>query len=103
MASQPLSRTETNRAQLVLLCEVRQGMRPWAMARLDDLSSEGFKIAWLPDCDATQPLRIRIPGLQPLTAVIKWQQGKAVGCAFAEPLYVAVFESIVRKVRTDFA
>ena len=103
MASQPLSRTDTNREQLVLLCEVRQGVRPWSMARLEDLSSEGFKIAWLPDCDPAKPLRIRIPGLQLLTAEVRWQQGKAVGCAFSEPLHVAVFESIVRKVRTDFA
>jgi PilZ domain len=103
MASQPLSRTDTAREQLVLLCEVRQGVRPWAMARLEDLSSEGFKIAWLPDCDPGKPIKIRIPGLQLLTAEVRWQKGKAVGCAFAEPLHVAVFESIVRKVRTDFA
>jgi PilZ domain len=103
MASQPATRTDTNREQLVLLCEVRQGVRPWTMARLEDLSSEGFKIAWLPDCDAAKPVKIRIPGLQMLTAEVRWQQGKAVGCAFSEPLHVAVFEGIVRKVRTDFA
>jgi hypothetical protein len=103
MASQPATRTDTNREQLVLLCEVRQGVRPWTMARLEDLSSDGFKIAWLPDCDPGKPLKIRIPGLQMLSAEVRWQQGKAVGCVFSEPLHVAVFESIVRKVRTDFA
>ncbi len=102
MASQP-HRTATPREQLVLLCEIRQGTRPWAMARLEDLSAEGFRIAWLPDCDPTKPLRIRIPGLQLLTANVRWQQGKAVGCAFEAPLHTAVFESIVHKVRTDFA
>jgi PilZ domain len=103
MASQPVNRTEANREQLVLLCEVRQGVRPWAMARLEDLSAEGFRIAWMPDCDPDKPIRIRIPGLQLLSAGVRWQQGKAVGCAFAEPLHVAVFESIVRTARTDFA
>ena len=103
MASQPVNRSATNREQLVLLCEVRQGTRPWAMARLEDLSSEGFRIAWLPECDPDKPIKIRIPGLQMLSANVRWQQGKAVGCAFSEPLHVAVFESIVRKVRTDFA
>lgn len=103
MASQPVNRSDTNREQLVLLCEVRQGARPWALARLEDLSAEGFRIAWLPECDPEKPIKIRIPGLQLLSAEVRWQQGKAVGCAFAEPLHVAVFENIVRLVRTDFA
>lgn len=86
-----------NRAEVTLLCEVRQGVEPWKKARLDDISPAGFRIAWLPDCKAQTPLRIRIPGLQVLTAQIRWQQGKAVGCEFAEPLHLAVFDHIVRQ------
>ncbi|MEW9855538.1 PilZ domain-containing protein [Novosphingobium sp. M1R2S20] len=84
------------RAGLTLLCEVRQGSRPWATARLEDLSPGGFRIARLPSARAELPLRIRIPGLQLLSAEIRWVRDGAVGCAFAEPLHVAVFDHIVR-------
>lgn len=91
------SREDANRAELTLLCEVRQGTRPWKVVRLQDLSHTGFRIAWLPDASPDKPLRIRIPGLKVLTAEIRWQKGKAVGCQFVEPLHVAVFEHIVRR------
>ena len=93
--SRPL-RGVAPRAQLTILCEVRQGMRPWKMARLTDLSETGFKLAWLPDYSPGQPLKIRIPGMQMLKAKIAWHQGKQIGCAFESPLHVAVFEHIVR-------
>ncbi|SFF93887.1 PilZ domain-containing protein [Novosphingobium sp. CF614] len=86
----------TELAGVVLLCEVRQGTRPWKMARLEDLSPGGFRIAWLPDARAELPLRIRIPGIRLLSARICWTRDGAIGCEFAEPLHVAVFEHIVR-------
>jgi hypothetical protein len=90
-----------DRAEVILLCEVRQGIAPFAMARLEDISPTGFRIAWLPKCSAAKPLRIRIPGLSLLSADIVWQEGKAVGCAFKEPLHVAVFEHIVARARAQ--
>lgn len=95
------TREFAQREDVTLLCEVRQGSAPWKMARLDDISQAGFRIAWLPNIKRDVPLRIRIPGLQMLTAKIRWQQDKAVGCEFAEPLHVAVFEHIVRQCRFD--
>jgi len=84
------------RARLALLCEVRQGTRPWKLVRLSDLSETGFRLAWLPDYDLGAPVRIRIPGMEVLSAKICWQRGKQIGCEFASPLHVAVFENIVR-------
>ncbi|HKR91862.1 PilZ domain-containing protein [Novosphingobium sp.] len=86
----------TERVGVVILCEVRQGTRPWKMARLEDPSTGGFRIAWLPDARAEVPLRIRIPGIRLLSASICWTRDSAVGCEFAEPLHVAVFDHIVR-------
>lgn len=86
---------EGNRAEVTLICEVRQGTDPWAVVRLDDISQTGFRVAWLPQCKPDKPVRIRIPGLAMLTAKVVRQEGKAVGCAFAEPLHIAVFEHIV--------
>ena len=95
------NRETAERAEVTLLCEVRQGFTPWKVARLEDISPAGFRIAWLPDATPDKPLRIRIPGLQMLSAEIRWQKGKAVGCAFAEPLHIAVFEHILRAARID--
>jgi hypothetical protein len=86
----------SKRVGVVLICDVRQGTRPWKKARLEDLSREGFRIANFPDARAEIPLRVRIPGLQMLSARICWQRGGAVGCQFSEPLHVAVFEHIAR-------
>ena len=95
------NRETATRAEVTLLCEVRQGMAPWKLARLDDISQAGFRIAWLPGATRAKLLRIRIPGLQMLTAEIRWQNDKSVGCAFAEPLHVAVFEHILRQAQID--
>ena len=95
------SRESAERAEVTLMCEVRQGVAPWKMARLEDISQSGFRIAWLPEAMIGRPLRIRIPGLQMLSADIRWQKGKSVGCSFTEPLHIAVFEHILRHVRID--
>lgn len=84
------------RVRIVVECEVRQGTRPWKVTRLEDLSPQGFRIAWFPNCRPEIPLRIKIPGLELLTAQVRWQDNGAVGCEFSAPLHVAVFEHIVR-------
>ena len=91
------TREFANRAEVTLLCEVRQGVQPWHVARLADISQSGFHIAWLPEAKKGVPLRIRIPGMAMLTAHIRWHRGNSVGCEFAEPLHVAVFEHLVQK------
>lgn len=87
------------RVGVSILCEVRQGTRPWKMARLEDLSTGGFRIGWFPEASPGMPLRIRIPGMQLLSARIAWQKDKTVGCEFTDPLHVAVFEHIARSSR----
>lgn len=84
------------RSAVSLECEVRQASRPWAKVRLQDISQEGFRITWLPVIDMTTPLRVKIPGLQLLSAHIRWRSGQAVGCQFTEPLSVFVYEHIAR-------
>ncbi len=86
----------TDRAGVSLICEVRQGVRPWVKVRLEDLSPGGFRISRLPSARMELPVRIRIPGIQLLSAHIRWSQDGAVGCEFVAPLHVAVFEHIVR-------
>lgn len=94
--------TREFRAELTLLCEVRQGTRPWRTVRLDDLSQQGFRIAWFPHVSTELPIKIRIPGMQLLSADIRWKTNAALGCAFTEPLHVAVFEHLVKAARGGF-
>ncbi|CDO34831.1 MULTISPECIES: PilZ domain-containing protein [Novosphingobium] len=90
----------SKRVGVTILCEVRQGTRPWKMARLEDLSPGGFRIAWFPEARPELPLRIRIPGMQLLTARICWERDSAIGCEFDAPLHIAVFEHIVQSNQT---
>ena len=89
------------RANVSINCEVRQGTRPWRRTRLEDISPDGFRVSWLPGCHQDTPLRIRIPGLQVLSANIRWKLGDSVGCQFTAPLYLAVFEHIVRQSEAE--
>jgi hypothetical protein len=87
------------RASVSLICEVRQGARPWQRVRLEDLSPCGFRISGLSNSSTAAPLTIRIPGMQLLSALIRWEAGKLVGCEFVAPLHVAVFDHLVRQAR----
>ena len=89
------------RTRITLICEVRQGTRPWKLARLIDLSTTGFRLAWLPEYDQVKPIRIRIPAIEMLTARVCWHEGREIGCQFATPLHVAVFEHIARLAGGD--
>lgn len=84
------------RASLCLGCEVRQGTRAWQRVMLEDLSPTGFRISGLAHPDPAKLLSIRIPGIQLLSAKIRWNTGMAVGCEFTAPLHVAVFDHLVR-------
>lgn len=81
----------------MIRCKVRQGSRAWKRVRLEDISVTGFRIAAYPECCPEVALRIEIPGLHLLSARICWKKGEHVGCEFAQPLHVAVFEHIVRQ------
>lgn len=87
----------SSRAAISLFCEVRQGTRPWQLVWLEDLSPCGFRVTGLLKPSTAAPLSIRIPGMQLLSAKIRWQTGKLVGCEFVQPLHVAVFDHLVRQ------
>ena len=95
------NREDGQRADVTLLCEVRQSIRPWTRVRLMDMSRSGFRVAWFPGVDPQLPLKIKIPGLQILSANVRWKTENSLGCEFTEPLYFAVFEHIVRQSRSQ--
>lgn len=84
------------RASVVLCCEVRQGTRPWQAVRLEELSQQGFRVTGIKHPSPTLPVSIRIPGMQLMTAQVRWSNADCIGCEFNVPLHVAVFEHLVR-------
>lgn len=88
---------DSSRASFCLGCDVRQGTRPWQRIVLEDLSATGFRISGLAHPDQTKQLSIKIPGMQLLSAKIRWTSGIVVGCEFTSPLHVAVFDHLVRQ------
>lgn len=61
-----------------------------------DISVTGFRMECLTYISDSQAVFLTMPGFQPLEAKIMWQTEWMYGCKFASPLYIAVFEHIVR-------
>lgn len=51
------------------------------------------------DLDKTKPVFIRLPGIQTLSASIKWADYNDYGCSFASELHPAVLQHLVTKLR----
>lgn len=83
------------RAAVSLVCDVRQGQRPWQRVLLQNISPGGFCMDWVPALELDRPLWIRIGGLNLVQANIRWKHDAMVGCAFSAPLYAPVFDHIV--------
>jgi hypothetical protein len=84
------------RQEITLSCDVRLGSGSWAKVVLLNLTDCGFQIDWLPNCRQGSKVWIRMPGLQLLSATVRWQNNIGIGCEFAAPLYEPVFEHLVR-------
>ena len=87
--------SRSQRSAITLVCETRQGARPWNRVFLHNISETGFQMDWVPGLDMGKLLYIRIPGLQTLSAELKWRREGRIGCAFTAPLYGPVYDHIV--------
>ena len=85
------------RAEIDRQCEIKIGHRNWHLARLRDLTPEGFRLS-LTDMPAVGTmLRIRLPGIAIMEAEVCWSRDFEAGCKFATPLSPYVFEHFVRQ------
>lgn len=64
-----------------------------------DLSIAGFQFYSPEQLNEFKPLMVKLPGLEMLQAKIVWRKNHYCGCQFTKPLYPAVFEHIVSKLR----
>ena len=79
-----------------LRAEVKVGSGAWTRVRLSDMSTSGFRFARYPDVRVGQPVMIRLPGLQLLTATVRHRTAEGIGCEFARPLSAYVLEHLAR-------
>ena len=84
------------RSPVAFTCQLRVGNGAWRAASMVDLSCEGFRLAWLPDCAVGRDLWVRIPGIEARLATVRWRDDRGVGCQFARPLHTAVIGFLSR-------
>ncbi len=88
-------RCET-RSPVAFTCQLRVGNGAWRLASMVDLSCEGFRLAWLPDCTPGKTLWVRLPGIEARLATVRWRDDRGVGCRFDRPLHAAVIDFLSR-------
>ena len=84
------------RSPVAFTCQLRVGNGAWRLASMIDLSCEGFRLAWLPDCTVGKDVWVRLPGIEARRATIRWRDDRGVGCMFASPLHAAVIDFLSR-------
>jgi hypothetical protein len=88
---------EAERRPVTLRCEARIGVGPWSLVFLRDLSNEGFQMGRIPGLRVGTGLRIKVPGLEMLSATVRWVGEERAGCAFNRPLGDYILDHIVRQ------
>ena len=85
------------RAAIDRSCEIKIGHRNWHLARLRDLTPEGFRLSLTDMPTVGTMLRIRLPGISLMEAEVCWARNFEAGCKFAQPLSPYVFEHFIRQ------
>ena len=67
---------------------------------LSDISTSGFRMTSKGCLDPLKPIFIRIPGIQSLSATIRWEGFKDYGCQFSRVLTPAVFDNLLSKLKS---
>ncbi|MDE2563267.1 MAG: PilZ domain-containing protein [Sphingomonadales bacterium] len=94
--SESSDKRTSDRICLSLMGELRWGSNPWGRVLLEDLSAGGFRAEWRPMCPVGTPLSVKIAGLAPLRATLRWKNNDYIGCEFDNPLYQPLVDHIAR-------
>lgn len=66
---------------------------------LYDLSPEGCKVEFVDRPRLAECVWVKISGLQPLEAVVRWIEGAAAGLEFRKPIHPAVYQSMLDRLQ----
>ena len=64
-----------------------------------DLSPEGCKIEFFEKPSLDETVWVKFEGLEILEATVCWVEDRTAGVEFTRPMHVAVFDSIVQRLR----
>lgn len=93
--SDDLARRRSERVALQGEVRLRRfGSLPYH-TQIFDLSPLGCRVEFVERPDVSESVWVRLPGLEPLEAEVRWIEGFAVGVQFMKPLHQAVFERLV--------
>ena len=67
---------------------------------LQNLSVDGFQMARTPGLRSETTMRIMLPDMELLPAIVRWVDKEHAGCAFARPLSAYVLDHIARHSTT---
>ena len=63
-------------------------------ATLSDLSNSGFRVVCYSPLNSSKPVFIRLPGLQILSADIRWHDHQDYGCEFSSRLHPSILDNL---------
>lgn len=86
VAERAIGRRQRPRQACDLVVECKAAGGEWQRAILRDVSATGFRLVHRQLDIAGVVLWLRIAGLEPLPARMRWRKGRSVGCEFLAPL-----------------
>lgn len=67
-------------------------------ARVFNLSECGCKVEIVDRPEFGDDVLLRLPGLEPIRAIVLWVKGSAAGLEFERPIHPAVFDVLAQKL-----
>jgi len=87
------------RLELTAQVSLRRAGREHYQARLFDLTPTGCKVEFIERPKAGELLWVKFTALDSLEAIVRWVDGFYGGVEFARPIYPAVFDLLVARLR----
>ena len=88
-------------ARVALMAEVqlRRSGHHHYVVNVYDISPEGCRLEFVERPRIDETLCVKFEGLDPFQSMVCWIEGHAAGLEFARPLYPAVFELVVSRLK----
>ena len=74
------------RTRCEVVVGIKDGGAAWGQAMLCDISATGFRLTGLSFAPAGHSLWLRLDGMDPFPAKIRWKSDASAGCEFLYPL-----------------
>lgn len=92
------SRRKALRGSVAMPGRVRHNVTRRANVAIADLSAHGCRIEAADDEVAVgSPVFVRLDGLAPLRATVRWHEGGVAGLEFDHPLYIPVLDHLLKQ------